>query len=98
MQEPKSLSDWIAEIRSGLTCSRCGKYVGSLGTGRYLPPQYPVALAAITADDEVEALIGFEAHMIQRLREGNFRIAHHEIDGRCVSYREWIESDDDEDG
>ncbi len=94
--EPKSLAQWIIEIREGLVCSRCGVYVGSLAPKRYLPPPYPVALDKITSDDEVEALIGFEAHMIGRIRAGNFRISHPQVDGRCASFREWIESDDDE--
>ena len=97
MVEPsKSLSDWIAEIRTGLVCSRCGKYVGSLAAKRYLPPPYPVALDKITAEDEVEALIGFETHMIGRIRRGNFRLSHPQVEGRCASFREWMDSDDGE--
>jgi len=97
--EPRSLNDYIAEIRQGLVCGRCGKYIGSLALKRYLPPPYPVALDRITADQEVEALTGFEWHMLGRLRRGNFTIMHPEIDGRCVSVREWVESGfDDDDG
>lgn len=98
VQQPKSLSDWIAEIRTGLVCSRCGKYVGSLAAKRYLPPPYPVALDKITAEDEIEALIGFEAYMIGRIRCGNFRLTHPAVDGRCVTFREWVESDDEHPG
>lgn len=95
-QEPKSLSDWIIELRAGLICYRCGKYVGGLATKRYLPPPYPVALGRITSDDEVEAIIGFESHMIGRIRKGNFRISHPQRDGGCVSFREWAEGHEDE--
>jgi hypothetical protein len=95
-EAPKTLSDLVTEVRTGLVCDRCGKYVGSLATKRYLPPPYPVALDRITADQEVEALIGFELHMIGRMRHGNFVIRHPQVDGRCVSVREWAERDDDE--
>jgi len=94
VQQPKSLAEYIAEIRGGLVCDRCGKYVGSLAEQRYLPPPYPVALDKITADDEVEALIGFEWHMLDRMRKGNFTIRHPQRDGHCVTFREWVESDD----
>ena len=43
-QGPKTLAELIAEVRAGLVCDRCGKYVGSLAAKRYLPPPYPVAL------------------------------------------------------
>jgi hypothetical protein len=92
----KTLADLVAEVRGGLVCARCGKYVGSLATKRYLPPPYPVALDRITEDQEVEALIGFELHMIGRLRQGNFVIRHPEVDGHCVSVREWVERDDED--
>jgi len=99
-QAPKSLADYIAEIRQGLVCDRCGKYVGSLDQHRYLPPPYAVALGKLTADDEVEALIGFERHMLDRMRKGNFTIRHPQRDGQCVTLREWIagegEDEDDE--
>jgi len=99
-QGPKTLAELIAEVRAGLVCDRCGKYVGSLATKSYLPPPYPVALDRISADEEVEALLGFELHMIGRMRQGNFVIRHPERDGQCVSVREWVEhgEDDDEDG
>lgn len=97
-ETPKTVQEFITAIRQGLVCDRCGRYVGSLAPKRYLPPQYPVALDRIGADDEAEALIGFEWHMLNRMRGGNFVIRHREIDGRCVSYREWLESgEDDED-
>lgn len=91
------LGDLIAEIRGGLVCERCGKYIGSLAAKRYLPPPYPVALDRIPADDEAEALIGFEYHMLGMLRRGKFVIRHPERDGQCVSFREWVESEDDDD-
>ncbi len=97
MPESRSLNDYIAEIRHGLVCARCGVYVGSLAITHYLPPPYPVALDRITAEQEVEALIGFEWYMLGRLRGGNFTLAHPEIDGRCVSVRAWAESVDDDD-
>lgn len=97
MSQPKTLAEFISAIREGLVCDRCGKYVGSLAERRYVPPPYPVALGKITADEEVEALVGFEWHMLNRLRAGNFTICHPEIDGRCASYREWLEQDDEAD-
>lgn len=93
-QAPKSLAEYIADIRQGLVCDRCGKYVGSLAERRYLPPPYPVALDKIAAEDEVEALIGFEWHMLNRMRKGNFTIRHPQRDGQCVTFREWVESED----
>ncbi len=89
------MAEYIAEIRAGLVCDRCGRYIGALAATRYLPPPYPVALDKLTPDDEVEALIGFEWHMLGRLRQGNFRVRHPQREGRCVSLREWAESDDD---
>lgn len=97
VQEPKSLAEWISEVRSGLVCCRCGKYVGSLAPKRYRPPAYPVALDKLTREDEAEALIAYESHMIGRMRRGNFRISHPQVEGRCSSRREWVESDDAED-
>lgn len=94
---PKSLAEFIDAIRAGLTCGRCGRYVGSLAAKRYLPPPFPIALDKIPADDEVAALIGFEWHMLGRMRDGNFTIMHPERDGQCVSIREWLASDDDDD-
>lgn len=96
-QEPKSLADWIIELRATLLCYRCGKYVGGLGPRRYLPPPYPVALGKIASEDEVEVLIGFESHMMGRVRKANFRISHPQRDGGCVSFREWVAGNDDED-
>ena len=46
----------------------------------------------------MRALVGFEWHMRDRLRRGNFVIRHPEIDGRCVTYREWLKSDDEDPG
>ncbi len=99
--QPGTLTEFIAAIRAGLVCARCGRYVGSLGAKTYLPPPYPVSLDKIPSDDEVAALVGFEWHMLGRLREGNFTIRHPEVDGRCVTMRQWLahehEDDDDED-
>ena len=94
--QPQTLREFIDALRAGLVCDKCGKYVGSLAAKRYLPPPYPVALDKI-GDDEVEALIGFEWHMVQLLQAGRFVIRHPQVDGRCVSFREWVESDSDED-
>ena len=96
-ETPKRIGDFITEIRTGLVCARCGKYIGSLAPRRYLPPPYPVALEPISSDDEVDALIGFEWHMLGLLREGRFVIQHPERDGHCITFREWMESDDEED-
>jgi hypothetical protein len=90
--EPRSLAELISEVRSDLVCSRCGKYVGSLGGTKYVPPPYPVALQDLTAEDEAAVLIGFESHMVGLLRQGNFRISHPQVDGRCSSFREWVRS------
>jgi hypothetical protein len=95
---PKTLAEFIDAIRAELVCARCGRYIGSLAASRFLPAPYPVALDKIGADDEVAALVGFEWHMVQRLRDGNFTIAHPEIDGRCVSMREWLAHDDSDSG
>ena len=96
VQQPKTLAEFITEIRGGLVCDRCGKYVGSLAERRYLPPPYPVALEQITPDNEVEALIAFERHMLNRMRNGNFTIRHPQVDGKCATFREWIEREDDD--
>lgn len=92
--ERRSLDDLVAQVREGLVCERCGAYVGSLAPRRYLPPPYPVALAALMPPQEVEALLGFELHMVARMREGNFVIRHPQRDGRCVSVREWLADED----
>jgi hypothetical protein len=100
-QQPTTLPEFIEAIRAGLVCERCGRYIGSLGSQKYVPPPYPVALDKITSDDEVAALVGFEWHMLGRLRDANFTLRHPEIDGRCVTMREWLahahgETDEDE--
>lgn len=80
-------------------CGRCGRYIGALAPTRYKPAPYAVALDKIGADDELAALVGFEWHMVQRLRDGNFVLRHPERDGVCVSMREWLrDADDDDDG
>ena len=103
MGNPRTLGDLIQEARKSLVCDRCGRYVGSLAEKTYLPPNYPVAVAKDRLDDEVGALITFELHMIDRMRQGNFVIRHPQKDGRCVSVREWLAddgdgTDEDEDG
>jgi hypothetical protein len=95
--QPTTVNEFIEAIRRGLICDRCGRYIGSLAAHRYLPPPYPVALGKIPPDDEVSALVGFEWHMLNRLREGNFVIRHPQGRGRCVSLREWAALDDDDD-
>jgi hypothetical protein len=95
MGNPRTLGDLIDEARKGLVCDRCGRYVGSLAEKTYLPANYPVAVAKDRLDDEVGALITFELHMIDRMRNGNFVIRHPQKDGRCVSVREWLADDDD---
>jgi hypothetical protein len=95
--QPATLAEFIDAIRAGLVCDRCGRYVGGLARKKYLPPPYPVALDRITADDEVAALAGFEWHMLNRMREGNFVIRHPQVKGRCVSVREWAAAEDEED-
>jgi hypothetical protein len=93
---PQTLSEFIDALREGLVCDRCGKYVGSLAKRRYLPPPYPVAIDRIGDQDEAEALIAFEWHMLDRLRRGNFTIRHPQRDGQCITFRDWLVSDDDE--
>lgn len=95
-QQPRTIAEFVEAIRAGLVCDRCGRYVGSLGASRYLPPPYPIALDKLGPDDEVGALVGFEWHMLGRLRQGNFVIRHPQRDGRCVSIQDWT-ADDDED-
>lgn len=96
--QPQTIAEFIEAIRAGLVCDRCGRYIGSLGATRYLPPPYPVALDRIGADDEVAALIGFEWHMVGLLRDGKFTIRHPERDGQCVSVKEWARYDDEDAG
>ncbi len=81
-----------------MVCCRCGNYVGTLGTKRYLPPPYPIGLDRLTPEDEAGVLVGFEAHLIGRMRQGNFRISHPQVGGRCSTFREWSESDPDDGG
>jgi hypothetical protein len=93
---PTTLPEFIEAIRAGLLCGLCGRYIGSLGPASYAPPPYPIALDKIGPDDEVAAQVGFEWHMLGRLREGNFIIRHPAVDGRCVSVREWLAREDEE--
>lgn len=96
MSQPKKIAEYIDEIRAGLVCDRCSRYVGSLAQKQYLPPPYPVALDKIGADDEVAALVGYEWHMLGLLREGRFTIRHPQREDRCISIREWARDDDEE--
>lgn len=98
-EQPRTLADFIDAVRTGLTCDRCGRYVGAIARTRFRPAPYPVALDKIGVEDEAEALLGFEWHMVSLLRQGKFVIRHPQLEGRCVSFREWAASDDDdEDG
>ncbi|MBI5289354.1 MAG: hypothetical protein HY873_10335 [Chloroflexi bacterium] len=94
---PRTMAEYIEAIRAGLVCERCGRYVGSLAAKAYLPPLFPIAFEDIPADDEARSLIQFEWHLLGMMRQGKFVIRHPEKDGKCVSVREWAESDDDED-
>jgi hypothetical protein len=97
-QQPRTLAEFIDAVREGLVCERCGKYVGGIAQKQFLPAPYPVALDKIGVDDEAEALIGFEWHMVQLVREGVFVVRHPERDGACITFREWADDDDDEGG
>ncbi len=97
VQQPKTLAQFIDAIRVGLVCDRCGQYVGGLAQKRFLPAPYPVALDKIGAEDQAEALIGFEWHMVSLLRQGRFVIRHPQRDGQCVSFHESV-ADDETDG
>lgn len=92
MENPSTPAELIERIREGLVCDRCQKYVGSLDARRYLPPAYPVAIDG--AEDEVAALIGYEWHMLGRLVHAGFTIRHPQLEGRCVSIREWAASEE----
>ena len=92
MENPSTPAELIERIREGLVCDRCRKYVGSLAARRYLPPLYAVAIDG--ADDEAATLIGYEWHMLGRLMQGAFTIRHPQLDGRCVSIREWAAAAD----
>ena len=71
-------------------------YVGALSRTRFRPAPYPVALDKIGAEDEAEALIGFEWHLVGLLRQEKFVIRHPQVDGHCASFREWADDDEDE--
>jgi hypothetical protein len=94
--QPRTLAEFIDAVREGLTCDRCGRYVGAISRKRFRPAPYPVALDKIGADDEAEALIGFEWYMVNQLRLGKFTIRHPQRDDQCVTFREWAAEDDDE--
>ena len=95
--QPRTIQEFISELRASLVCDRCGRYVGSLSPERYVPPPYPVGLDRIGDGEEVQALIGFEWHMLQRMQEGNFVIRHPARDGQCITYRDWIAAEDEDD-
>jgi hypothetical protein len=90
----------VTTLRASFICDQCGRYLGSIGESGYLPPPYPVAVASVQLDDE--ALFAFEWHMVELMRNGKFTFRHPQIDGRCVSIREWYrdrygdEADDDQ--
>jgi hypothetical protein len=92
-----TLQQMIEELRAGLVCDRCGRYVGSLGPTKYRPAPYPVALDRLTDEDEVPVLIGFERYMLALLREGKFTLRHPQVDGRCATVAEWAAARADED-
>ena len=94
--KPRTLAEFIDAVREGLTCDRCGKYVGAIARKRFRPAPYPVALDKISADDEAEALIGFEWYMVGLLRQSKFVIRHPQLDDHCVTFREWAADEDDE--
>ncbi len=95
--QPRTLAEFIDAVREGLTCDRCGKYVGAIARKRFRPAPYPVALDKIGADDEAEALIGFEWYMVSLLRQSKFVIRHPQLDDHCVTFREWAADEDDDD-
>jgi hypothetical protein len=94
---PATLHQLIDEIRAGLVCDRCGRYIGSLGPERYRPAPYPVALDRLQPDDEVAVLVGFERYMLGLLRDGKFTVRHPQVGGRCVSVREWARAQAEDD-
>ena len=99
-EQPSTLVDYIREIRAGLVCDRCGRYIGALAETRYMPPPYPIAIDRIEEDDEAATLIGFEWHMLGLLRQRKFTLRHPQSKERCVSIREWYaeREEDDDDG
>jgi hypothetical protein len=97
MTQPRTVGDLIDEVRRGLICDRCRRYVGSLAEKTYLPPTYPVAVSKDRPDDAVGSLLTFELHMLERQRGGNFTIRHPQKDGRCVSIQEWLADDEEDD-
>jgi hypothetical protein len=94
-EQPKTLAEFIDAIRADLVCDRCGAYIGGLALKRFKPAPYPVALGKIGVEDEAEALIGFEWYMVAQLRAGKFTVRHAQLDGACVSFREWAEDEED---
>lgn len=96
-ERPNTLAEFIDAVREGLTCDRCGKYVGAIARKRFRPAPYPVALDKIGAEDEAEALIGFEWYMVNLLRQGKFLIRHPQLEDRCVTFQEWAADDTDGD-
>ncbi len=95
-EQPRTLADFIEAVRAGLTCDRCGRYVGALARTRFRPAPYPVALDKIGVENEAEALTGFEWHMVGLLRQEKFVIRHPQRDGRCVSFSDWADDDQDD--
>lgn len=90
---PTTLTDYIETIRAGYVCSRCHRYVGSLANSEYVPPPYPVHVDGLSEQDEVQALVRFEWHMLGLLNQRKFTLAHPERDGVCVPIAEWSRED-----
>jgi hypothetical protein len=91
------MGELIETLRRGLVCDRCGRYVGSLARGHYMPAAYPVAVEDEDGD-EAQALVAFEWHMLGLLHQGRFTIRHPERDGVCISAREWAELRSEDEG
>jgi hypothetical protein len=89
---PPSTAQHIELIRAGFCCDRCGRYVGALAGGTYLPPIYPVATAD-TIDDEARSLVAFELHMLGLLRQNKFILRHPQREGACITARAWAAED-----
>lgn len=95
-EAPRSLAEYIETIRDGLVCNRCGRYVGSLTTNRFIPPLYPIAFEDVPPDDEARSLVSFEWHLLGMLRQGKFVIRHPEREGACISIEQWAAEEEDD--
>ena len=72
------------------SCATDAATTSAVWRRRSSPAPYPVALGKTGPDDEAEALIGFEWHLVNETREGKFALCHPESDGVCVTFPEWI--------